>query len=161
MVASGGIEPPTQGFSVLCSTDWAMKPIKMAVSTGLEPAIFCVTGRRVNQLHHETNYKNGCGKRIWTSDLWVMSPTSYRTALSRDIINGGGKGIRTPAPLAWPPGFQDRSLQPTWVFLQFIIFSRRQIDYNIVFFDMSTKFTYFSYYMHQNCKYADFTDYYK
>ncbi len=26
--------------------------------------------------------------------------------------NGGGKGIRTPAPLARPPGFQDRSLQP-------------------------------------------------
>ena len=25
---------------------------------------------------------------------------------------GGGKGIRTPAPLARPPGFQDRSLQP-------------------------------------------------
>ena len=44
-----------------------------------------------------------------------MSPTSYRTALLRDVqnkINGGGKGIRTPAPLARPPGFQDRSLQP-------------------------------------------------
>ena len=58
----------------------------------------------------------GCGERIWTSDLWVMSPTSYRTAPPRDINyinkNGGGKGIRTPAPLAWPPGFQDRSLQP-------------------------------------------------
>ena len=40
-----------------------------------------------------------------------MSPTSYQTAPSRDI-NGGGKGIRTPAPLARPPGFQDRSLQP-------------------------------------------------
>ena len=26
--------------------------------------------------------------------------------------NGGGKGIRTPAPFARPPGFQDRSLQP-------------------------------------------------
>ena len=26
----------------------------MAVRTGIEPAIFCVTGRRVNQLHHET-----------------------------------------------------------------------------------------------------------
>ena len=26
----------------------------------------------------------GCGRRIWTYDLWVMSPTSYRTALSRD-----------------------------------------------------------------------------
>ena len=44
-----------------------------------------------------------------------MSPTSYQTALLRDIskiVNGGGKGIRTPAPLARPPGFQDRSLQP-------------------------------------------------
>ena len=44
-----------------------------------------------------------------------MSPTSYRTALLRDVqnkINGGGKGIRTPAPIARPPGFQDRSLQP-------------------------------------------------
>ena len=26
----------------------------------------------------------GCGRRIWTSDLRVMSPTSYRTAPSRD-----------------------------------------------------------------------------
>ena len=41
-----------------------------------------------------------------------MSPTSYRAAPSRDKINGGGKGIRTPAPLSRPPGFQDRSLQP-------------------------------------------------
>ena len=108
LVAPAGIEPATQGFSVPCSTDWAMKPKIMAVSTGLEPAIFCVTGRRVNQLHQGTN---GCGKRIRTSDLRVMSPTSYQTAPSRDI-NGGGKGIRTPAPLARPPGFQDRSLQP-------------------------------------------------
>ena len=28
---------------------------------------------------------NGCGSRIWTDDLRVMSPTSYRAALSRDI----------------------------------------------------------------------------
>ena len=41
-----------------------------------------------------------------------MSPTSYRTAPSRDKLNGGEKGIRTPAPLSRPPGFQDRSLQP-------------------------------------------------
>ena len=40
-----------------------------------------------------------------------MSPTSYLTAPPRDVI-GGGKGIRTPAPFARPPGFQDRSLQP-------------------------------------------------
>ena len=26
-----------------------------------------------------------CGGRIRTTDLWVMSPTSYRTALPRDV----------------------------------------------------------------------------
>ena len=46
-----------------------------------------------------------------------MSPTSYRTALPRDNkndfkINGGGRGIRTPARFDPPVGFQDRSLQP-------------------------------------------------
>ena len=40
-----------------------------------------------------------------------MSPTSYRTALPRDV-NGAGAGIRTQAPLARPTGFQDRTLQP-------------------------------------------------
>ena len=59
-----------------------------------------------------TPRNHGCGRWIWTNDLWVMSPASYRAAPSRDILNGGGKGIRTPAPLSRPPGFQDRSLQP-------------------------------------------------
>ena len=59
-----------------------------------------------------TPTNHGCGSRIWTNNLWVMSPASYQIAPSRDIINGGGKGIRTPAPISRPPGFQDRSLQP-------------------------------------------------
>ena len=42
--------------------------------------------------------KNGCGSWIWTNDLRVMSPTSYQAAPFRDIINGGERGIRTPAP---------------------------------------------------------------
>ena len=44
-----------------------------------------------------------------------MSPTSYQTAPPRDIdkfLNGGEGGIRTPAPVTRPPGFQDQSLQP-------------------------------------------------
>ena len=86
MVVSVGIEPTTQGFSVLCSTDWATEPyikfLKMAVPTGIEPAISCVTGRHVNR--YTTGPKNNnCGRRIWTTDLRVMSPTSYRTAPSR------------------------------------------------------------------------------
>ena len=99
MVAPAGIEPATQGFSVLCSTDWAMEPKKMAVPTRIELAIFCVTGRRDNRY---TTGPYGCGRWIWTNDLWVMSPASYQAAPSRDIskqlINGGERGIRTPAP---------------------------------------------------------------
>lgn len=90
VVARDGIEPPTHGFSVRCSTNWATEPsihLKMAVRTGLEPATSCVTGRHSNQLNYRTNKdKFGCGGRIWTCDLRVMSPTSYRTAPPRDDI---------------------------------------------------------------------------
>ena len=61
MVAPAGIEPATQGFSVLCSTDCAMEPKKMAVPTRIELAIFCVTGRRDNRY---TTEPFGCGRRI-------------------------------------------------------------------------------------------------
>ena len=54
----------------------------LAVPTGLEPAIPRVTGECDN---HYTTEPFGCGSWIWTNDLWVMSPTSYRTALSRDL----------------------------------------------------------------------------
>ena len=33
-----------------------------------------------------TPTNHGCGSRIWTNDLWVMSPASYQTAPSRDIM---------------------------------------------------------------------------
>ena len=55
-----GIEPVTRGFSILCSTDWAIWAY----------TIFCVS----------------CGGRIWTYDLRVMSPTSFQTAPPRDIM---------------------------------------------------------------------------
>ena len=58
-----------------------------------------------------------------TFGLWAQRATRLLHPAINDliyIINGGGKGIRTPAPLARPPGFQDRSLQPTWVFLQMV-----------------------------------------
>ena len=55
-----GIEPATRGFSVLCSTNWA---------------IWAHSHKREN-----------CGGRIWTYDLRVMSPTSFQTAPPRDIL---------------------------------------------------------------------------
>ena len=69
-----------------------------------------------------------------------MSPASYRAAPSRDIIDGGGKGIRTPASLARPVGFQDRSLQPD---LGIPPYPRQQIDYITTENMMSTKIIYF------------------
>ena len=39
-----------------------------------------------------------------------ISISQIKTALSSS--NGGGRGIRTPAPVSRPVGFQDRSLQP-------------------------------------------------
>ena len=54
--------------------------IKMAVPTGIEPAISCVTGRHVNRY---TTGPFGCGGRIWTNDLRVMSPTSYHCSTPR------------------------------------------------------------------------------
>ncbi len=54
----------------------------LAVPTGLEPAIPRVTGECDN---HYTTEPIGCGRWIWTNDLWVMSPTSYQAALFRDL----------------------------------------------------------------------------
>ena len=81
VVPRAGIEPATQGFSVLCSTDWATEPLfLMAVPTGLEPAISSVTDWHVNHYTMEPFY--GCGGRTWTNDLRVMSPTSYQLLYS-------------------------------------------------------------------------------
>ena len=40
----------------------------------------------------------GCGGRIWTCDLRVMSPTSYRPALPRDIWSWWSGSNRWPYP---------------------------------------------------------------
>ena len=88
---------------------------KMAIQKGLEPSISSVTGRHVN--HYTTgpfiNLVAGGRFELPTSGLWARRAT---TALPRDIdeqvYNGGGRGIRTPAPVSRSTGFQDRTLQP-------------------------------------------------
>ena len=64
-----GIEPATRGFSVLCSTNWAIWAY----------TLFSVSS----------------GGRIWTYDLRVMSPTSFQTAPPRVIHLNGWRRIRT------------------------------------------------------------------
>ena len=60
----------------------------------------------------------GCGGRIWTYDLWVMSPTSYQAAPSRDIIMAEEKGFEPLRRLHDLPVFKTGPFNQTWVFLQ-------------------------------------------
>ena len=113
---------------------------QMAVPTRIELAIFCVTGRRDNRY---TTGPIGCGGWIWTNGLRVMSPTSYQTAPLRDIknINGGERGIRTPAP--FPTSRFSRPVPSTrlgYFSTSSICHPRRQMNYIITFFLMSTHF---------------------
>lgn len=52
--------------------------------------------------------------------------------------SGGGIGIRTLAPLTRPAGFQDQSLQPTWVFLHLLF--QQQINYSISNYSKSIRY---------------------
>ncbi len=91
----------------------------MAVLTGFEPAIFCVTGRRDKPLHYRTN---GCGGRIRTNDLWVMSPTSYQLLHSAIKMNNEIKWRRkqdsNPRALSRLSVFKTDPFSQTWVFLR-------------------------------------------
>ena len=109
--SSGNRTSDTRIFSpLLYRLSYEAKKI-MAVPTGFEPAIFCVTGRRDRPLHHGTMVA-GAGFEPTTSGLWAQRATGLLHPAIKININGGGKGIRTPAPLSRPLGFQDRSLQP-------------------------------------------------
>ena len=92
-------------FKVAYITTWL--PIKELVAgAGFEPTTFGLWARRATRLLHPAPvyFKSidyfilslkleftvtsipkeiGCGSRIWTDDLRVMSPTSYQTAPSR------------------------------------------------------------------------------
>ena len=79
----------------------------MAVLTGFEPAIFCVTGRRDKPLHYRTKWL-----RRKDSNLRPLGyePNELPAAPLRDIM--AEEAGFEPARAFTPVGFQDRSLQP-------------------------------------------------
>jgi hypothetical protein len=66
LVEVRGFEPLTPWLQTMCSANWATPPIN---NINLKCKI------EISEI--------GCGGGIWTRDLWVMSPTSYRTAPPR------------------------------------------------------------------------------
>ena len=81
-MARDGIEPPTHGASIHCSTNWATEP-------------YC--GSRI------WTYD----LRVMSPTSYLAAPS--RDTI---IQLKGGCGIRTHARFYTPDGFQDRSLQP-------------------------------------------------
>ena len=97
-----GIEPATRGFSVRCSTNWAIWA-SHTVASGYR----CL--------------RRSSGDRIWTCNLRVMSPTSFRIALPRVVSTRevGGDGFEPSkqfaADLQSVP-FGHSGIHPYWFF---------------------------------------------
>ena len=141
MVAPAGIEPATRGFSVLCSTDWAMKP-QMAVPTGFEPAIFCVTGRRDGPLHY--------GTLKWLREMDLnqrplgYEPSELPSCSIPRYYMAEEKGFEPLRRLHDLPVFKTGPFNQTWVFLHFChLFQTTKWLYHSLFFDVNIFLSFF------------------
>ena len=95
-----GFEPRTTWLKVKCSTVWANIPysILFFYKYWYDLSLTChyqCPEPESNQRHEdfqssalptELSGHLNCGSWIWTNDLRVMSPTSFQTAPSRDIL---------------------------------------------------------------------------
>ena len=124
MVPQGRIELPTQGFSVLCSTDWATEALKWRSGRDLNPRSPVWQTSMLTTTPPDHLF--GCGRRIWTYDLRVMSPTSYQTALSRDIWRR--KRDLNPRATLITYRFSRPDPSATWVFLRVCKLSIKMVD---------------------------------
>ena len=92
----------------------------MAVSTGLEPAIFCVTGRRDNHYTTRPNLVAGRGFEPLTSGLWAQRATKLlHPAICNTLKMAEEKGFEPLRRLHDLPVFKTGPFNQTWVFLHY------------------------------------------
>ena len=80
MVRYTGVEPVTTRLKVVCSTIWANNAWSGRRGSNSRHSAWKADALPTELLPHF-----GSGGRIRTNDLRVMSPTSYQTALPRDM----------------------------------------------------------------------------
>ena len=112
LVAAHGFEPRTLRVWTACSSQLSYAAI-WSWWPGLNWWPYPYQGYALpTELHQHIKLVAGGGLEPPTFGLWARRATELLyPAICKNLI-GGGKGIRTPAPLSRPPGFQDRSLQP-------------------------------------------------
>ena len=90
VVEMTGVEPATSCLQSRRSANWATSPNRFYI---LDLRFWISISSIQNPQSKIQNRVNGCGDRIWTCDLWVMSPTSYQTAPPRDkpLVVGLGR----------------------------------------------------------------------
>ena len=71
LMPRAGIEPATQGFSVLCSTNWAIWA--RVAGTGFEPMTFGLWARRASRLLHPALFSYSSSFSMKNGQRWIRT----------------------------------------------------------------------------------------
>ena len=105
-MARDGIEPPTQGASILCSTNWATEPSYGPCGIWTRDLLRDREARLTTTL---MDHIAGAGFEPTTFGLWARRATRL---LHPAIIIKEDVGFEPTREQNPPDGFQDRSLKP-------------------------------------------------
>lgn len=132
LVGMIGLEPMTHGPSSTkknCSwyPNWKiLDTVSLLYQLSYIPIeSFLFSRNHLNKKLHTARISLSWAVNLTINSILLVSPSRHSfyticvvvSSCWSTLSTGGGGGIRTHAPVTWPTGFQDRTLQPTWVLL--------------------------------------------